>query len=86
MFARIKKNTNTERRSVLVCRSVRQGEKVRQEVIKILGHSASIDELQSLLNEAKTWITNHKVQWLDQNKRGQARIRVKLQHKDPKYI
>lgn len=78
MFARIKKNTNTNRRSVLVCRSVRSGKHVRQETIKVFGHSSDVDELQTLLTEAKNWIANYGSQWLDKHK---TKAKKRMRHK-----
>lgn len=79
MFARIKKNTNTNRRSVLVCRSVRFGKNVRQQIIKVFGHSANADELQTLFIEAKNWISNHRLQWLDRHKK--VKVQKRMRHK-----
>jgi hypothetical protein len=79
MFARINKNTNTNRRSVLVCRSVRSGKNVRQQAIKVFGHSADADELQTLLIEAKNWIANHGSPWLDKHKK--AKVQKRMRHK-----
>lgn len=81
MFARIKKNTNTNRRSVLVCRSIRFGKNVRQQTIKVFGHSADADELHALFIEAKNWIVNHGSQWLNKHRKKantQNRMRQKI--------
>jgi transposase len=66
MFARIKKNTNTNKRTVLVCHNVRFGNCVRQQTVKVFGHSANSSELQGLFNEAKNWIAEHGVQYMAQ--------------------
>jgi transposase len=77
MFARIKKNTNTNRRSVLICRSVRFGKYVRQQTVKIFGHSADVNELQAWLIDAKNWIVTHGSQWLAQHKTSKTQKRMR---------
>jgi hypothetical protein len=79
MFARIKKNTNTNRRSVIVCHNVRFGRHVRQQTIKVFGHSADEHELEAWFIEAKKWIAGHSVQWLKQHR--EQRIRKRMRHK-----
>ena len=68
MFARIKKNTNTNKRSVLVCHNVRVGHEIKQQTIKVFGHSADEILLHGWLQEARHWITEHGAQWLHQHK------------------
>lgn len=79
MFARIKKNTNTNKRSVLVCHNVRSGKSVRQLTIKVFGHSTDADELQTWLIDAKDWIAKHGLQWLNQHKK--SKVKKRMQHK-----
>lgn len=79
MFARIKKNTNTNRRSVIVCHNVRFGKYVRQQTIKVFGHSASSCELQGWFIEAKNWIAEHGAQWLEQHRK--TRVQRRMRHK-----
>ena len=69
MFARIKKNTNTNKRSVIVCHNVRFGNKVRQQNIKVFGHSADVEQLQQWFIEAKDWVTQYGGKWLEQHKK-----------------
>lgn len=80
MFARIKKNTNTEKRSVLVCHNVRFGNCIRQQTVRVLGHSANPDELQEWFIAAKHWIAEHGAQWLEHYKKSkvQKRMRQKI--------
>lgn len=60
MFARIRKNSGTQRRSVMVCHNIRQGARIRQIVIKIFGHSDDETQLQCWLIQAKQWIIEGK--------------------------
>jgi hypothetical protein len=79
MFARIKKNTNTNKRSVLVCHNVRSGKSVRQITIKVFGHSTDADELQAWLVAAKNWIAEHGSQWVNPHKK--SKVKKRMQHK-----
>jgi transposase len=78
MFARIKKNTNTNKRSVLVCHNIRVGKYVRQQTVKVFGHSANSRELETWFNEAKNWIAEQGAQWLDQYK---SKVIKRMRHK-----
>lgn len=77
MFARIKKNTNTNKRSVIVCHNVRFGKKVRQQTVKVFGHSSCEFELQTWFSDAKKWIAEHGSQWMDQYKKSKPTKRMK---------
>lgn len=79
MFARIKKNTNTNRCSVLVCHNVRSGKSVKQLTVKVLGHSADLNELKTWLVDAKDWISKHDSQWLNQYKK--SKVKKRMHHK-----
>lgn len=73
MFARVKKNTNTQKRSVLVCHNVRFGDHVRQQTVKVFGHSANPCELQAWFFQAKRWIAEQGAQWLEQHKKSKVK-------------
>lgn len=77
MFARIKKNTGTPKRSVLVCHNVRFGHYVRQQTVKVFGHSADAGELQARLRDAKNWIAEQGSRWLEQHKKSKAQKRMR---------
>jgi hypothetical protein len=76
MFARIKKNTNTHKRSVIVCHNIRFGKKVRQRTIKVFGHSTDEHQLQNWFFDAKNWIAEHAEEWEKQNQLSKARKRM----------
>ena len=63
MFARIKKNTGTSRRTVLICHSLRVDGRVRQLTVKTLGHSSDESQLARWLEEAKRWIAANESAW-----------------------
>ena len=64
MFVRIRKNSGTQRCSVIVCHNVRRGDKIRQITAKTFGHSAKATKLTLLIKTAKTWIKNFGSLWL----------------------
>lgn len=66
MFVRIKKNSGTLNRSVLVCHNVRHNEEVHQITARIFGHSKQELELKLLVTKAKEWIKTHGSQWKQQ--------------------
>lgn len=66
MFVRIKKNSGTLKRSVLVCHNVRHGEEIRQITAKIFGHSNQEPELEALVTKAKEWVKTYGTQWKQQ--------------------
>lgn len=80
MFARIKKNTNTDKRSVIICHNVRLGKNIKQQTVKVFGHSSCKSELEGWLNDAKDWIAEHSSQWLEQHKKSKIikRMRQKV--------
>lgn len=78
MFARIKKNTNTNKRSVIVCHNVRFGKNVRQQTIKVFGHSADACQLQKWFIDAKNWIAEHGGEWWEQHEK--AKVRKRMSH------
>jgi len=78
MFARIRKNTNTLKRSVLICHNIREGRLIKQHTIKVWGHSADEVELQKWLIEAKNWISQQDSKWLDGYKK--IKIRKGMRH------
>lgn len=67
MFVRIRKNSGTKRRSIIVCHNLRRGDKIRQVTVKTFGHSAKDAEINLLVTEAKHWIKNFGTQWLHRN-------------------
>lgn len=67
MFARIRKNGGSTRCSVIVCHSIRKNGKVRQIIVKTLGHSSDKAQLAVWFNEAKDWIAEHGPNWLKQH-------------------
>lgn len=77
MFARIKKNTNTNKRSVIICHNIRFGKNVRQQTVKVFGHSSCESELNAWFSDAKKWIEKHGVQWLEQHKKSKTIKRMK---------
>ncbi len=64
MFARVKKNTGTLRKSIIACHNIKVGDKVKQITAKCFGHSSDQAEQERLLDEAKLWITEHGSEWL----------------------
>ena len=53
MFIRVKSTPNSPRRSVQIVRSVRQGDKVRQVIVRHVGIAADEEELQRLRDLAE---------------------------------
>src|ERR1700685_527072 len=66
MFVRIRKNKGTKRCSVVICHSVRMGNKVRQLTVKTLGHSDEPVVLTGWVKEANHWIEEHADEWFKQ--------------------
>ena len=62
MFARIKKNSGTKRRSVLVCHNVRVHGKVKQITIKTFGHTSDFQQWESWFHEARMWVKGHHIE------------------------
>lgn len=81
MFARIRKNTNTPKRSVLICHNVRLGHRVKQQTVKIFGHSADENELRAWMVEAKNWILQNGSDWLTEHKKSRTRVNKSMRHK-----
>lgn len=76
MFVRIRKNTGTHKRSVIICHSIRNGCKVSPQIVKVVGHSADENELLTWVSDAKNWIKLHATEWLFQNKKPKNLKRV----------
>lgn len=74
MFARIRKNSRTQRRTVVICHSIRIKQVVRQLIIAVVGHSADEDQLELWLVEARAWIEAHGKLWLNQQLEEQRKI------------
>lgn len=74
MFARIRKNSRTQRRSVVICHSIRIKHIVRQLIIAVVGHSSDEDQLEIWLVKARAWIKAHGKQWLNQQLEEQRKI------------
>ena len=53
MFIRIKKRNNTEKKSVQIVKSFREGNKVRQKVIQTIGYAFDKDTLDKLVDVAE---------------------------------
>jgi transposase len=63
MFVRIRKNKGSLRRSVLICHNIRINDKIRQIIVKTIGHSANDEELQDMQLAAMCWISQNKDEW-----------------------
>jgi transposase len=79
VFVKIRKNKRTKRRSVLICHNVRLGNNIRQITVKTLGHSADDSILNTWVEDAKSWIKEHSIQWLNQSFSRQKQIMMKRQ-------
>lgn len=64
MFIRIRKNRGTFKRSVVICHNIRVGNKIRQVIVKTMGHSLDPMVLEGWLEEAKAWISARGQSWL----------------------
>lgn len=63
MFTRIRKNSGTHRRSVVICHNVRCSDKILQIIVKVVGHSSDESELTAWVFQANEWISKHGAQW-----------------------
>jgi transposase len=63
MFIRVRKNKGSMRRSVLICHNIRIDDKIRQIIVKTIGHSANDAELQDMQVAAKSWVNQNKDEW-----------------------
>lgn len=74
MFARIRKNSGTKRRSVVICHSIRHKQVVRQIIVAVIGHSSEEDQLTAWMSQAHCWIEAHGEKWLAQTLEEQRKI------------
>ena len=79
MFVRIRKNSGTLRRSIVICHSVRCEGTIRQIIVATLGHSSDENQLQSWFHEAKAWIEAHRDIWRNQIY-PERKVMAKYQH------
>jgi transposase len=56
MFVRLKKYSGSKRQSVLICENYREGKKIHQKIISVLGSSSEPEKLSALQAEAKAFV------------------------------
>ncbi len=60
MFVRLKKHSGSKNNSVLICESYREGKKIQQRIISVLGVASETEKLQQLKAEGEAFIAKVK--------------------------